>query len=483
MLRPSEIVVDNFAGGGGASTGIRAAIGRDVDVAINHSPQAVAMHRMNHPDTEHLCQNVWKADPSDVARGRPVGLAWFSPDCRHFSKAKGGAPVSPRVRDLAWVVVLWARVVKPRVIMLENVEEFRTWGPLGEDGRPCPARSGMTFRKWVRELEREGYKVEHRELRACDYGAPTIRKRLFVIARRDGQPIVWPTPTHGPGTGRAYRTAAECIDWSIPCPSIFGRVKELADATKRRIAAGVMRYVVNAERPFCLVTRGYGEREGQAPRCHDINAPLGTAVAGGIKHGLVAAHIGYAQQGGASRAADAPLHTITASRKDQNQLVSAFLAQHNTGVVGHSMDEPMSTLTASGSHQQPVECVLSDEDLAGAERVSAFIQTYYGSEAEGQALDVPLQTITTKPRHALVMCRGLPIVDIGMRMLDPRELFRAQGFPDTYRIDAGLNEEGLPVTLTKTEQVRLVGNSVCPPLAEALVRANLSEGEVVRVAA
>jgi DNA (cytosine-5)-methyltransferase 1 len=307
MIRPQfilplahELVIDLFAGGGGASTGIELALGRHVDIAVNHDAQAVNLHQANHPQTRHFVSDVFEVDPIAVTEGRPVGLLWASPDCKHFSKAKGGKPVSKRVRGLAWVVVKWAKLTKPRQIYLENVEEFKTWGPLAVDGRPCPERKGRTFQTWKRQLENLGYVVEHRELRACDYGAPTIRKRLYLIARCDGEPIVWPEPTHEKGL-KPYRTAAECIDWSLACPSIFERVRPLAEATQRRIAHGVKRYVIDAAKPFIvpvthqgdwrvhsiddplrtittarrgelalasptLIQTGYGEREGQAPR-------------------------------------------------------------------------------------------------------------------------------------------------------------------------------------------------------------------------
>lgn len=472
MINPSELIVDNFAGGGGASLGIELALGRPVDIAINHDPEAVALHRANHPATRHLCQSVWRADPYDVVEGRPVGLAWFSPDCKHFSKAKGGKPVEKRIRDLAWVVVLWARTVRPRVIMLENVEEFATWGPLLEDGSPCPARRGTIFRRWIGELRRLGYRVEWRELRACDYGAPTIRKRLFLVARRDGQPIVWPAPTHGPGL-LPYRTAAECIDWSLPAASIFGRAKPLAEATLRRIARGVVRHVLGVAEPFIvtidhqsnpaghapadaplsvvtakarhavvcptLIQTGYGERPGQAPRAPGLDKPLGTIVAGGAKHAVVA----------------------------------AFLAQHNGGVVGRDARDPLSTLTQGCSHQQPVLCHLSDADREGAERVAAFLVKYYDT-AVGQPLTEPLHTITTKARFGLVTVRGVPVVDITMRMLAPREAYRAQSFPDSYRIDVP-GPDGRP--LSKAAQFRMCGNSVCPEMAASLVRANFGATE------
>jgi DNA (cytosine-5)-methyltransferase 1 len=546
-LTDAEMIVDNFAGGGGASTGITMAIGRHPDVAINHSPEAVALHRANHPGTEHLCQSVWKADPADVVGRRKVGLAWFSPDCKHFSKAKGGAPVKRNIRDLAWVVVLWAKTVKPRVLMLENVEEFQTWGPLGEDGRPCPARSGTTFRHWVRELKRLGYAVEWRELRACDYGAPTIRKRLFVIARCDGAPIVWPAPTHGPGLPLPWRTAAECIDWSIPVPSIFERRRELAEATQRRIAHGIRRYCVDAANPYIVSLT----HQGEGFRGQGIDDPFATVTAANRgEKALVVPVMGYAQQGGATRPADAPLHTITASRKDQNQvvtavlasvahadvspagvrrwgkgyrdirdpmtsvlagggttalvaatlatlrnnatgddlerplrtitaggehhaLVAAFMAQHNgNGVIGRALDDPMATVTTSGSQQQPVTVTLSHEDQARAERVTAFLIKFYGT-AIGQDLAEPLHTATTKARFGLITVKGIPIVDIGMRMLSPRELFNAQGFRADYRIEMGLGPDGEPVPLTKTAQIRCCGNSVCPPVAAAIAAANL----------
>ena len=273
----SELVIDLFAGGGGASTGIEQAIGRHVDIAVNHDPSAVSLHQANHPQTRHFVSDIFEVNPLAVTEGRTVGLLWASPDCKHFSKAKGGKPVSKKIRGLAWVVVKWAKLVKPRVICLENVEEFQTWGPLAEDGRPCPVRKGTTFQRWVAQLRNLGYVVEWRELRACDFGAPTIRKRLFLVARRDGEPIAWPAPTHGPkGSGlRPYRTAAECIDWSIPCPSIFERERPLAEATQRRIAHGVMRYVVSAARPFIVPIQNFGWGDRPDP----IDEPLRTVTA------------------------------------------------------------------------------------------------------------------------------------------------------------------------------------------------------------
>lgn len=633
-----EKTVDNFAGGGGASDGIKRALDRMfalgliarrmfVDIAINHDRIAIAMHEVNHPETQHLCNNVWKLDPDDVEGD--IGLGWFSPDCKHFSKAKGGKPVEKGIRDLAWVVIRWARrkAGGPRIIILENVEEFSTWGPLGADDRPCPDRKGETFKRWVGELRRLGYKVEWRELRACDFGAPTIRKRLFLIARRDGEPIVWPAPTHGDpksadvkaGRLKPWRTAAEIIDWSLPCPSIFATseeimaeygiraVRPLADATMSRIARGVKRYVLDAAAPFIvnlthqggdrteplgeplntvtgahrgekalavptLIQTGYGERDGQEPRVPGLEKPLGTAVAGGIKHAvvtpfitgvggrmaqteprgagqpvqtitakadsvLVAPHLTkfranstgsaldepvptvtansfIARPGGAApigivaphlmtmrnaqkpfNGADEPTHTVT-SGGARIHLVAAFMAQHNIdgrtgrGNPGHSVDTPVSTILQSGSHQGPVAVNLVrqfgtgigssvDEpartvmaDGGGKTQLSAaFLTKYYGVQQDS-GMDEPIHTATVKPRFGLVtvMIGGEPYVvsDIGLRMLTPRELFRAQGFDDNYIIDR--TRDGTPIS--KSDQVAKCGNSVCPDLADALVFAN-----------
>ncbi|MCP4564042.1 MAG: hypothetical protein GY873_30220 [Bosea sp.] len=642
-----ELIVDSFAGGGGASTGIELALGRSPDIAINHDAEALALHRINHPETLHLPHNVWKVDPVAVTGGRPVGLLWASPDCKHFSKAKGGRPVKRNIRDLAWVVVRWARQVRPRVIILENVEEFRDWGPISEDGQPCKERKGQTFKRWEGELKRLGYKVEHRELRACDYGAPTIRKRLFLIARRDGQPIIWPKPTHGrpddveviAGTKLPWHTAASIIDWSLPCHSIFlsreeGRAvgvnRPLAEATMARIARGVKRYVIDAAKPFVVRTdmasaaarnglhgvdepirtmttggsfalatpfvtkfransvgssldeplhtvtangenrtrpggcaplglvapilAGCGGRAGQSrERSADEPTATGTAKADVC---LVAPVLTYAQQGGGVRDPQDPHSTICASPKDQNALigctlvqtgygeregqepraldpeaplgtvvaggvkhaaVAAFLAQHNTGVVGHSLDKPVSTLTAGGAFGMPQQALVASHvlNMKGSERadypaehpipticahtthaaeVRAFLIKYYGT-GDGQECSEPMHTVVTKDRYGLVTVDigGEPyvIADIGMRMLSPRELYRAQGFPESYIIDRGMRVEPLPegwgddgpaeiVPITKTAQVRMCGNSVCPPLARALVSANYQPREAPR---
>lgn len=509
--RADEIIVVGFAGGGGSSQGIRRALGRDPDIGINHDPEAVAMHEANHPGTEHHCQNIWRADPSDVVRGRRVGLAWFSPDCRHFSKAKGGKPVKRNIRDLAWVVVLWARRARPRVIIVENVEEFQGWGPIDMDGIPCPDRKGETFKRWVSSLRRLGYRVEWKELRACDYGSPTIRKRLFLIARCDGAPITWPDPTHGPGRV-PYRTAAEIIDWSLPCPSIFlskeeGRAagvrRPLAENTLRRIANGVQRYVLEAEEPFFVTYAQHGgrSRSGGAP-LHTIAASRKDQNCVVVPTLVHTAH-GQADKSGKRRGAGVhdiagPLGTLTATRS--HAVVAAFLAQHNTGVVGHDVRKPVSTVTIKGSQQQVVTSHLIN--LKGTSRrdsaitsplptvtaggyhmgeVRAFLMKYYGTDQDPR-IEEPLHTVTTKDRFGLVTVEiageSYVIADIGMRMLTPRELFRAQGCDDGFIID--IEVDGKPIT--KTAQIRMAGNMVCPDPAEALVRANMA-GARMEVAA
>ncbi|WP_232846684.1 DNA cytosine methyltransferase [Devosia beringensis] len=618
-----ELIVDSFAGGGGASTGIEMALGRSPDYAINHDTEALALHAANHPDTVHLSKNIYKVDPMDVVGRRKVGLLWASPDCKHFSKAKGGAPVKREIRDLAWTVVLWAERVRPRVIILENVEEFQTWGPLIETAKgvfPCPDRKGQTFNEWIGALRKHGYKVEWKELRACDYGAPTTRKRLFLIARCDGQKITWPAPTHGPGRLPYHTAASHVIDWSIPCPSIFDTsaqimdkfgvraIRPLADNTMARIAKGVKRYVLDAAKPFIIkfqtgavgsdidaplptvtansfvkrpggaaplgvvmphlmtmrnagkpyneadkpthtvtaggaglslvapVLAGVGGRAGQSrPRSADEPCATGTTKAETV---LVAPILSSAQHGGSHRAADEPHRTIAASDKDQNQiiaahlssyygegegsndrssdpidpvntvvtsnrhaLVAAFLAQHNTmpagGVhAGHPAEEPISAVTATGSQQSVVSAGLMNmkgsqraslpidggtpTQTAGSEHVAevrAFLMKYYGAEGDGHEVGAPMGTVTTKDRFGIVTVEGEPyeIVDIGMRMLTPRELFKAQGFPADYEIETGVFADGSRRTLTKTAQVRMCGNSVCPPIAAALVAANCAD--------
>jgi len=485
-LDTGPVIVDLFAGGGGASEGIRQATGRGPIVAINHCEAAIRMHAENHPDTIHFLESVFEVRPQLAARGRSVDFLWASPDCTHFSRAKGGKPRSKEIRSLAWVIVDWAREVRPRVIALENVPEFVTWGPIGDDGQPVKARAGETFREFVQALEGHGYTVEWRVLNAADYGTPTSRKRLFLVARCDGAAIVWPEPTHGAGR-LPYRTAAECIDWSIPVPSIFGRKRPLAEATERRIAEGIRRYVLGAARPFLvnlthggrldglddpmktitaahrgekalvtptLIQTGYGEREGQAPRVLDIGAPLGTVVAGGAKHALVAAFLAKHYGGVVGQPLDRPIGTVTAV--DHHAVASVFLDKlHGSARAGQRIDAPAPTVTAGGGRGG-----------GHASLVAAFLARYYGQGGQWSGLDVPVPTVTTLDRMALVTVsiNGEPYVlaDIGMRMLQPRELATAQGFPASYVL-----------TGTKSEQVARIGNSVCPPVARAIVAAQL----------
>ncbi|MCW7556447.1 DNA cytosine methyltransferase [Endozoicomonas gorgoniicola] len=437
-----ELIVDNFAGGGGASTGIEMALGRPVDIAINHDPEAIAMHTINHPHTKHYCESVWKVDPVKACNGRPVGLAWFSPDCTHHSKARGGKPKSKKIRGLAWVAVRWAKRVKPRVIILENVEEFQDWGPLLENNQPCPIRKGETFKEFVQKLNSLGYKVEWKELRACDYGAPTIRKRLFLIARCDGQPIVWPVATHGPGTHQPYRSAAECIDWSIPSQSIFERARPLADNTLRRIAKGIQKFVVNDPKPFIVPIAHYNGRD----LVHDIEQPI---------------------------------RTITASPKGGAfSLVTAFIAKHYTGVTGSSIKESLHTITTA-DHNALVTAQLEKRNNH-SEKVHAFLVKYYGSGDNAVSLREPIHTITTRERFGLVTVKGelYQIVDIAMRMLSPRELYNANGFTVDYIIDRDASGK----RLSKKSQVARCGNAVPPQFSEALVKANVLAIETSEVA-
>lgn len=556
------LVVVLFAGGGGADLGIEAALGRPVDIAINHDPEALAMHAVNFPRTRHLCEDIWRVDPVAATGGRPVDILWASPDCKHFSRAKGGRPVSPRVRGLAWMVVRWAARTRPRVIFLENVEEFRTWGPLLPDGRPDKSRSGVTFDLWVSRLRSLGYAVEWRMLSACDFGAPTTRRRFFLVARRDGRPIRWPEPTHRPeavnedgivtkwavGHGLtlkdlqrlpSYRTAAEIIDWSLPCPSIFlspeeakklGVRRPLADQTLRRIAAGVKKFVIDAAEPF--VVTYYGPKRDDEFRGCGLDEPLPTQTTEN-RHALVTPCIvPIAHYNGRDpvHGADKPLTTITAYPEGgHHALVSAFLAQHNGGprndnLAGRPMDAPLSTVTATGSQQglvvahmqrdfgqsvghgmdapcgsvtadggghcglvtshlvkmrgtcrhgapvaEPVPAVTAGGMHLG--EVRAFLTKFYGPNV-GQDMRGPLHTVTTLDRFGLVTVRGAlyEIVDIGLRMLTPRELYRAQGFPEWFVI--GRTALG---PLTKKAQVRMCGNSVPPDEVEALVWENCAD--------
>jgi DNA (cytosine-5)-methyltransferase 1 len=546
----NEINVDLFAGGGGCSLGIENA-GLRVHIAINHDAAAVAMHKANHPNTTHYVSDVFEVDPRIATGGNPVGLLWASPDCTYHSKARGSKPIRSKFRKrraLAWVVTRWAGQVRPRVIGLENVEEFAKWGPLvghPDSLRPCQKRRGKSFRRWVRSLRQLGYAVEWRELRACDYGAPTIRKRFFLIARCDGQPIVWPEPTHGVGESLTpYRTASECIDWSVPMLSIFATkdeaktwskhyrvpspVRPLRDNTMRRIARGVKRFVLDNAKPF-IVTLNHG---GAWQRGWDIDEPMKTVTAARDAHAVVAPFLATYHDEGAGAAARAsklqgPIPTIDCSNR--YGLVATFLAQNNGGFFdgeGRGVDEPVSTILSNsrGHHgliaahlmtntsghpgskvDDPVPTIttgnqqalcaahiqrdfgtstghkadaplgtITTEGGGKASIVASFLSKYYGTST-GQALDEPLDTVTTKDRFGVVTVNlgdeQFYIDDICMRMLQPRELYLAQGFDADYIIDVGPDGR----KLTKTEQVRMCGNSVSPPVAEAIVRANFAE--------
>ena len=690
-----ELIIDNFAGGGGTSTGLEQAFGRPVDIAINHDPEALAMHAMNHPFTRHLCESVWEVDPIEVTGNQPVALVWLSPDCKHFSKAKGATPVAKHIRGLAWVGMRWVALTKPRVLMLENVEEFQEWGPLIVDAegnaRPDPAKKGKTFQSFVRQLRSHGYAVDWRELRACDAGAPTIRKRLFLIARRDGLPIVWPDATHGDpsskdvaaGVLRPWRTAAECIDFSLPAQSVFGRARELAENTQRRVAKGLWRHVLTSASPFIvgvggrmgqsparsvgqpaqtitskadsclaqpvlapfigdqsrpaegrtagadeplrtacaqvkgghftviapalallrgtseghmgghgvedplstvsaqgnhhaltgahLVTVGYGERPGQDARTQDIEKPLGTVVAGGVKQYVSQAHLTKFRTGSTGQSLDEPMPTVTANSFVKRPggaaplgVVAAHLVDmgHGEGKCGtkrfshgvRDIEQPLNTVTASGATSGLVSACLeqayggfnadndgraADEPMStvmskGANQrlITAYCVKYYSNGGQSSDLADPMHTVPTKGRMGLVQTVQVPaavldmehaerarrcadllhrympdhfaepaemvlvwqqeqwwvLVDITLRMLRPRELFNAQGFPATYVIDeipdpAQLFRDGIQAAdplkvprkpLTATAQVRMCGNSVSPPQARALVAANFS---------
>jgi DNA (cytosine-5)-methyltransferase 1 len=447
-----ELIVDSFAGGGGASTGIEMALGRSPDVAINHDAAAIAMHMANHPRTHHLLGNVWDADPLLITRGKPVGLLWGSPDCTHFSRCKQGKPLSKKVRALAWSLSRWAACsTPPRVIACENVGELKSWGPLLPSGQPDSKRAGQTFRAWIRRFQKHGYHVEWRELAACDYGAPTSRRRLFVIARRDGVPIMWPEATHGQGL-EPYRTAAEIIDFATPTRSIFERDEPLVEKTLARIVRGVRKYVLNAPRPFVLpvdgdgmiavptlIQKGYGERPGQAPRVPGLERPIGTIVAGGVKHTLVVAFLALHYGGnyrGAGVPLTSPLSTITTI--DHHALVTATVA-HPGSTRGH------------------------------ADEVRALLRRFPDESVDDGAQRSLFETGSRDDGLVRIGGRVYEIVDIGARPLTPRELFRGQGFPESYIVDPIVN--GKP--LSPSQQVHKCGNSVPPPVAAALVRANL----------
>ncbi len=576
-----ELLIDNFAGGGGASTGIELALHRSVDVAINHDPEAIDMHARNHPQTRHLCESVWDVDPVQVCAGRPVGVAWFSPDCKHFSRAKGAKPVSKKIRGLAWVAVKWAKLVKPRVIFLENVREFKDWGPIDAGNMPIKSKKGQTFMRFIGMMRKLGYISEWKDIDAAECGlevdekviaACTHRKRLFVIFRCDGQPIIWPEPTHGSKKAREknprllpFRTAAECIDWSIPCPSIFERKRPLAEKTLRRIAMGLKRYVIDNPHPFIVNVQhggehfrgqpldiplstvtakhgygivtpyvaGVGGRAGQSPAT-GADSPVGTITAKNDR-ALVTPHlveIANSNWSEGHRPADEPMATVTANPKGGSWAVAApLLARMRTGGQDAvSVDRPMQTICAGGRHTALVAAFLNkyrgdsagthpadplptitsgggsarpagaahalglsvahltkfygtatgsslDEPMptvtAGAGgghigEVRAFLIKYFGCGV-GQPVTEPLHTITTKDRFGLVQIGGqeYAIADIGLRMLTPRELLRAQFGPELAA------DYILPRTASAA--VAKIGNSVAPLVAAAIVRANVPE--------
>jgi len=480
-----ELIVDEFACGGGMSEAIEQAVGRHVDIAVNHDEDACSMHAANHPQTEHYWKDVFEVCPRRATKGRAVGLLHLSPDCTHHSQARGGQPRSKQLRGLAWIGVRWAGVKRPRIITLENVKQILQWGPLiakrcPKTGRvvkldgtvaaegervpvqqqhlvPDPRHAGRTWRAFVRALERLGYEVEARVLCAADYGAPTTRSRLFMVARCDGAPIVWPEPTHfkNPAKGqKRWRSAAECIDWSIPGKSIFEREKPLADATLRRVAHGMKRYVLDSADPFIVQIANWS-RDG-VTSARDARQPLGTVVGAG-----------------------------------KFAAVTVFVEQANGGfnaTPARDAREPLSTSTATGSQQRLVTVSLVEPTLTpsqeeGALRCAAFLIRYYGQGGQLGDMREPMSTSTTKDRLALVTVwlRGTPyvIVDIQLRMLTPRELYNANGFPKTYIIDRGHDGR----VFSKSTQVRMCGNAVPPPLGRAVIQANWDSMRVLRKAA
>lgn len=556
-----ELIVDNFAGGGGASTGIELATGRIVDIAVNHDKAAIEMHEKNHPYTRHFCEDVWEIDPRKVTQGRPVALVWCSPDCKHFSKAKGGAPVSKKIRGLAWIAVRWAATVHPRVIILENVEEFMTWGPI-KDGKPIKEKSGRTFNSFVNALKKHGYEVDWKVLKACDYGAPTSRKRFFLIARCDGQPIVFPKPTHGKGKGlKPFRTAAECIDFSKQGKSIFGRKNPLKENTMKRIARGLDKFVIKSPKPYIMqvnydnppqsveeplstvttVNKHYTVTPKMSPYVmsnntnnapHDVGEPLPTITTGNRNFLCAASIVQYHGEQSETevrgQALDKPLNTI--DTRNRYALSGAFLSKYFSGEsqAGANVDKPMPTVTAidhnalvavnissrfgngedgrGRSVEEPLPTVTAEDHN---QLMAAHLVTLRNNMI-GQTVKEPLTTITAKEHHAIVNVyltkltrkkKNLGywteiremlnkyagyeigedeiliievdkvqyfISDISMRMLEPRELAKAQGFPEDYVLQ-------VTDSYSKAAQIARIGNSVCPVMAEVLVRANLPE--------
>lgn len=557
-------IVDSFAGGGGASTGIEMATGHPVDVAINHNEAAIMMHRRNHPFTEHYIEDVWQVDPEDAVRGRHVRLAWFSPDCKHFSRAKGKALVDKKIRGLAWVVLKWAAKVRPDVIMLENVPEFVTWGPVRK-GKPIKSKAGQTYTKWYKQLEDLGYKIETREICAADQGAPTIRTRFHLIARCDGRPIVFPEPTHAPrdsaevksGLLKPWRAAAEVIDFSVPCPSIFESketIKEqygltvkrpLKPNTLQRIARGLDKFVIKSAEPF-IIPRGYGEKEGQKPRVHDINDPLSTVVGSTKQYlcdPLLTPYSVECKHGnGTFHSIEKPLNTITSKDSfgvvEPVLVIAPSLIQYHSEqeeVRGQRVDAALNTVDGSNryglsaawltqyfsgdGHYHSVEKPLATITTMEREGVTCAHLAHFKGKDKGQNPLDPLMTVTARDGQfadirtmlikwdghtdlgywsevrkllntycdydikddeiLLLNIRGIWyfISDIGLRMLTPRELYDAMGFPHDYIIDRDV--KGNPIS--RSDQVARCGNAVCPAVAEALVRANLPECCTVKI--
>ena len=483
-----EIIVDNFAGGGGASSGIELALGRIVNAAINHDPAAILMHKTNHPYTDHYQASVWDINPREVCRGRPVALAWFSPDCKHFSKAKGAALVDKHIRGLAWITLRWAGTVRPRVIILENVEEFQTWGPVRK-GKPVKKKAGQTFQKFIKQLRDLGYEVEWRELVAADYGAPTTRKRFVLIARCDGRPICWPEPTHAPRDSEAvksgkllpWRSAAEIIDWSLPCPSIFdtkaeikekyglSAVRPLANNTMRRIIRGVDKFTIRSGEPFIVGKNQfsasliqYHTEQSENVRASGLGCPINTVDASN-RYGLTCANLVEYYTGGRPLDVKAPMHTVTSH--DREAVVAAHVVKFKRDEVGTSPMEPVPTQTSSGVFSVcKVHLVKirpeGNGNLQHWPEIRTLLNQYCGyhlAEDEILLLEIGMQLYY--------------IADIGLRMLSPRELYNAMGFPPDYIIDRDYLGRPYP----KNEQVARCGNAVCPPMAAAVVRANFPE--------
>lgn len=523
----TNLLVDGFAGGGGASTGIEMATGRQVDIAINHDPDAILMHKTNHPSTMHLQESIWDVKPLEVTKGRHVGLLWMSPDCKHFSKAKGGKPKDNNIRALPMAIVMWAKEVRPDVIMAENVEEIQTWGPLDDNGYPIPEKKGETFIFFIESLRKLGYVVEWKELVAADYGAPTIRKRWYMIARCDGKPIVWPLPTHSKTGAKGLKKwvpVSTCIDFSDLGNSIFGRKKPLAENTMNRIARGMDKFVFNNPEPFimqtgqtgftndrnktideplttivskqehCLVTpflAQYHSYSTDSVRGQSINDPIMTIDASpryALATGFLTKYF-VGTYKGAGSALDSPIHTITT--KDRNAVIATFLTKFYKTGIGQSMEEPLHTITTSPGHFGQVSVLAAEKDsllssvdipdkdhenfIQKCNWVASFIMEYYG-QGTGQVLTEPMHTIVTKDRFALVTIYGVDYVicDILLRMLKPRELFKAQGFPDDYIINRDYTGKAYPVS----KQVARCGNSVVPIMAASLVSANCRDLKV-----